>query len=306
MNNEKEILKFTENLSDLLKSGLDLSKCLEIIKSDLSIEIKTRIDEGERFSTALSSCRTAIFPQWFIGFICACENFGKIDSTFVYLTNALKEAKKSKEKFVESMIYPFVISVLATICGIIAVFAFSSVFAGNSQFDFQKNVKNACVFGGIFIFSVIFVFFVVLRFVSSVNLKVSLFSALAFLTENNIPIIKAIDCSMNVIESNEKLCVALMNTRSQIMNGKSVSDAFSDSLFDAGFLYESKLASSNLLVCETGAFSKIASILKEKTEKRRKMILSAEQPVLLCLVALYLIIILKSTIMDLIFPEFLI
>jgi len=313
MNSEKKLLLFTEKLSELLSSGIDLSASLTSLKSDIANEIFFKIEEGESFSRALSLCQRLHFPNWYIGFIKASEVGGNLSRTITFLSKTIKEITSVKEKFLNTMLYPIFVVFLAIVCGGISLFTFTSFVNQSSYFgvdskELWTDVIESYLIGFTFLSTVLCIFIFLLKKISSVRPTISLFTSLSFLTEENVPIMNAINCSLSMdeIEKSASLYRALLDIRLEIMNGELPSIAFSDALLRAGFDYESQIAYSCLSVSEVSgkndAFSKISKILTEKNEKNRKLVMSFEQPVLLCSVAIFLVIILKSTFFNILFP----
>ena len=292
-----EIMKFSESLSELLSSGMSLPKSLAVIDGKIAREIRKSISEGYRFSVALMTCKSASFPDWYVGFVSAAETSGDLGRTFAHISRILSERKSAHEKFIAATAYPLFIVVL-TVCSYSTAFASApeSLFDGASTMG--SGAIRSCFFGGIFIFFVAFVMIIILRTLLDVNPCASLFRSLSFLTESGVPVVTAIDCSIGIVDRNPRLCSALMSIRAELMGGGNVALAFGKSLSESGFSFESKLALSRLSVSEVSgsifAFSKIAELIEKRHAKMQKLVLSFEQPFLLCAAAGYLAFVMKN------------
>ncbi len=299
-----EIMKFSESLSELLSSGMSLPKSLAVIDGKIAREIRKSVSEGYRFSVALMTCKSASFPDWYVGFVSAAETSGDLGRTFAHISRILSERKSAHEKFIAATAYPLFIVVLTVVCAAISVCSYSTVFASapESLFDGASTMRigaiRSCFFGGIFIFFVAFVMIIILRTLLDVNPCASLFRSLSFLTESGVPVVTAIDCSIGIVDRNPRLCSALMSIRAELMGGGNVALAFGKSLSESGFSFESKLALSRLSVSEVSgsifAFSKIAELIEKRHAKMQKLVLSFEQPFLLCAAAGYLAFVMKN------------
>ena len=309
-----DVLSFTEDLSELLGSGLPLVKCLSSMKGEIAEEVRGRLSEGDRLSVALMTSGKAEFPGWYVAFVDSAEvGGGDLAKTFAHIASALRERKDAREKFIGSAVYPLVVAVLTAVCGIVSVLAFFPLVEGTaSGADFGGNplrdgALRSCVSGGIFLAAVCIVFVLVLRKMSRPDPFASVFSSLSFLTGSHVPIVQAIDCSLRLADDSPSLCVALMRTRGDLMAGIDVPSAFSSSLIENGFDSEARLALSALSLSgatgNDGAFAKIASAARRRREKIQSLVISLEQPVLLCAAAVYLLLVLKDTAIRAIFPE---
>ena len=104
-----------------------------------------------------------------------------------------------------------------------------------------------------------------------------------------------------MVEKNERLCDAVLGIRENLLRGEPVEKAFSDRLEEAGFSSAAQIVSAELSMAQFGGeknvFERTAKLLGQKTEKLRASVLSCEQPVLLCCAAVYMLILLKNTLM---------
>ena len=299
------VLTFTEGVSELLNAGMDLPRSLSVLDGEIASEMRARVSEGERFSLALMSCRAAVFPDWYVAFVSASESGGNLPRTMEHLARTLSETRAAREKFLGAASYPLLIVVLTAVCAFVSVFSYSSVFQSGCLFGmdgaaFKAEAVRSCLVGGAFLALVALAVVFVLRGCLGVDPCVSLFKSLSFLCDCGLSVVAALDCSACVVERSPRLCAAVAAVRSALMGGGDVSGAFRQALYDAGFVYESRVAYSSLSLSESGggncAFSKIAEAVEKRRAKFRSAVLSFEQPVLLCAAAVYLAIVMKSVV----------
>ena len=114
-----EVLAFFCNkMSVLLKSGIELSKSLEIIHSsttnkrlkEIVNEGINDLDEGLPFSQTLEKYKE--IPEVFINLVRIGEKSGSLDVTFFELSSFYEKNKESKRKLVGVVIYPFVLLIM--------------------------------------------------------------------------------------------------------------------------------------------------------------------------------------------------
>lgn len=114
-----EVLTFFCNkMSVLLKSGIELSKSLEIIHSsttnkrlkEIVNEGINDLDEGLPFSQTLEKYKE--IPEVFINLVRIGEKSGSLDVTFFELSSFYEKNKESKRKLVGVVIYPFVLLIM--------------------------------------------------------------------------------------------------------------------------------------------------------------------------------------------------
>lgn len=305
------VLAFTEGLSELLNSGMDLSGSLAVLDGKIAAEVRARVDEGEMLSVAVMTCRSAVFPDWYVAFVSAAESRGSLAATMAHLSRTLSERRSAREKFVGAVAYPLFIVFLTAVCAVVALLSYSSVFStadgggpllgvGVDYDSFRNGALRSCAVGAFFLAAVAAAFVAVLRRCLAVDPCVSLFRSLSFLSDCGVPVVDAIDCSACVVEDSPRLCAALVAVKSDLMEGGNVPGAFGKALSEAGFMFESRAAFSSLSVAAAGgnggAFSKVAEAVEKRSEKWRKTVLSFEQPVLLCAAAVFLAIVMKSVV----------
>ncbi len=306
MTEKKCVLIFTENLYELVSSGIELSKAVHIIEDINGIpkkvrktcaEIRAELDFGEKFSSALSSCTKISFGESYIAFVAAAEISGNLSETLGYLLRNIREQCESFEKFVVAAVYPFVVSLLAALVSFGAINLMQGILCSRQT---SSQAFFAWILGGLFMIFCLCVFVFALRKIIEPDACAVFFKSIAFLAEHGIPLVAAIDCSLQLIEKKSALCSAVLEIKGGILNGEKVSDVFGTCLENAGFKYHSMILSSNLALAESSgnasAFSKTAASLEKRREKVRQVFFSLEQPLLMTVISVYLVIVLKNTV----------
>lgn len=106
---------FSNKMSILLESGIELSKCLEIIQTTTNNkrlkEIVTEgindLDEGLSFSNTLSKFKE--IPMFFVNLVRIGEKSGSLDISFQELSKYYEKNKESKRKLASVATYPLVL-----------------------------------------------------------------------------------------------------------------------------------------------------------------------------------------------------
>lgn len=141
---KKQINDFTRSLATLLQAGLPIVTSLEIIKKEakhygyeqLLTRLISRLSIGHSLSDELR-----FWPQYFSSFYCelveAGESVGRIDESFVRLTDYLEHKEKLRNKINKAMMYPTAVLIVAFIVvGILMVKvipSFEDIFASSGR-----------------------------------------------------------------------------------------------------------------------------------------------------------------------------
>jgi len=140
----------TAELSLLLKSGVKIDRCLQILSKGKSgsntqtlfLELYKSVKKGEALSEAFS-----VFPDFdnlYINLIKMGEESGQLAEVFEGLANDLKYRKELRSRIIQSITYP---SVILFVCIIAVFFVFnfivpqmSSLFEGNDNLPFYTEI----------------------------------------------------------------------------------------------------------------------------------------------------------------------
>ena len=118
----RDLLVFTRQLYAMVHAGIPLVQSLRVIKDQVTNrrlkqiidDIATYIEEGGKFSTALSRYRD-IFGDLYISMIRAAEEAGTLEETLKRLAEYLEKVEKLRGKVKSALFYPVFVLIVATI-----------------------------------------------------------------------------------------------------------------------------------------------------------------------------------------------
>ena len=124
------IAKFSRTFSTLVKSGVSIVKCLEIVGKtsgnkiieDAVMESKTAIQEGQPISTPLE--KTGVFPVMVVKMISIGEKSGRLEEMLSKIAQFYEEQTDAMVAGLSSLIEPLVIAFLGIIVGGIVISLF--------------------------------------------------------------------------------------------------------------------------------------------------------------------------------------
>lgn len=308
---KKDLIEFTKNLSELVSAGIPLSRSLETLESakifsknakNAAKEIGISLSSGNSFSFSLECCSSILFPSWYSAFISISEECGTLDCTLEYISKLLSDWEKQKEKFIGAMVYPILISVLAFGATIVLVNILgSSFYSGENLLAYKTQALKTVFSSGMFFLAVIFLSLIVFWRLMRRDPILVFSKSLSFLAESNVPILQALDSLAPMFSGNGKMSFLLEKIRLGILGGEKISDVFAMCLSEAGFKSAAKIISGNLELCastgKNSAFSKSVVALENAKEKLISTALALENPILMGFTSVYLVFLLKDTLM---------
>jgi len=118
----KDILVFTRQLYAMVHAGIPIVTALKVMKEQISNkklkqiteDLASHIEEGGRFSTALSKYRNT-FGNFYISMIKAAEESGTLEETLKRLSDYLEKIEKLRGKIKSALFYPVFVLVTTTI-----------------------------------------------------------------------------------------------------------------------------------------------------------------------------------------------
>ncbi len=118
----RDLLIFTRQLYAMIHAGIPLVQALRIIKDQVTNkrlkqiidDIATYIEEGGKFSTALSRYRD-VFGDLYISMIRAAEEAGTLEETLRRLSDYLEKVEKLRGKVKSALFYPVFVLITATL-----------------------------------------------------------------------------------------------------------------------------------------------------------------------------------------------
>lgn len=256
----QELATFTQQLSNLLKSGMPLTVALNSmthlatrgISVDVSKQLKQDVTEGKSLSDAMAR-QPVVFSDLYINMVRAGEQSGALVEVLLRLAAHFERFAEVQAKFVSALIYPAVVATVGI--GIIIFFMtymmpkFMSIFAGMNV-TLPASTRFLMGMGNFFqkywwliplVAVVLFILFKrfqalesgrrkldgwklkipVLGQVNRVNLYGQFSRTLGTLLQNGVPVLTALKITEQVIP-NVILKEAIAKTREEVTDGKTI------------------------------------------------------------------------------------
>ena len=296
------ILSFTEKVNELVSSGLSLQKSFLLLekisgeKKELSLLcnfLHTSLAQGKRLSVALAMNRYLAFPDWYLAYITVAEECGCINQVLAHLIENLQKRSGQVAKCIDSLLYPLSVVLLTALAGFLSVFFLlpSFYYATGGNCHDRSEQLSAMLMADFFLFSFFMLLLLAGKKVFAERTIHSVISAIAFLTERNLPTIYGVKCAFVFSEKDKKIASALHEIQQRLFRGEKTSSSFADCFSKNGYRREGLLLAENLLLGEqTGssvAFKKTAEILRKRQLRREKAFLSMLQPLIFFAIAVY-------------------
>ncbi|NLL83747.1 MAG: type II secretion system F family protein [Lentisphaerae bacterium] len=120
--NSRQVLFFSEELSDLLAAGMPLGSALNCLASHgkegpsgkIAAELRDRIIRGESFSDALAAHNDS-FPPLYSNMIRAGEASGALPQVLLRLVEHYERLLSMREKIIAALVYPVIVLVFGLI-----------------------------------------------------------------------------------------------------------------------------------------------------------------------------------------------
>jgi type IV pilus assembly protein PilC len=263
----QELATFTQQLANLLKSGMPLTVALNSmthlatkgISSDVSRQLRQDVQEGKSLSDAMAR-QPVIFSDLFISMVRAGEQSGALVEVLQRLATHYERFAEVQAKFISALIYPAV--VVAVGIGIIIFFMtymmpkFMSIFEG-MKVSLPASTMMLMNSGKLFqtywwVMGLVILMLVVLlkryqasergrRTIDGWKLKAPVFGAvnrinlygqfartLGTLLQNGVPVLTALKITEEVIP-NVILKEAIARTREEVTDGKTIAQPMAKS-----------------------------------------------------------------------------
>ena len=117
-----EVMELTRELATLLRAGLPLDRCLDIMVgmaprapvAELLASIQAEVRSGASLSVALEKHKD-VFDRFYLNMIRAGEAGGALDLVLFRLTDFMERAKELRETVTSAMIYPMILAVVSVL-----------------------------------------------------------------------------------------------------------------------------------------------------------------------------------------------
>lgn len=262
-----QLLSFTRELSQLLKAGLPLYESLLTIEEKqrntknhtLFVDLCDRLKNGFSFSTALSYY-SETFSEIYLSMVSSAEQTSSLFEAFEQLTLLITKQQKLKKQLTSSLAYPAFLGGFCFLV-IIALFCFvipsmKELLEGRSLHPLTQTVLFISDFlnaHGIWLLGILILAgfgiyaagkskafqekmsrkILQLPYIKKIVIEsslVRLFRTMTMLLSGGVPLVEALRFSKKSV-GNPVLEELLAETERQIVEGKKISDLFSQSIF---------------------------------------------------------------------------
>lgn len=319
--NQREVMLFTEELSDLLAAGMTLGNALnslagsgETASARVAADLRDRIIRGEALSDAVRA-HPETFPPLYGNMIKAGEASGALAEVLVRLIEHYERIHSMRERIVQALTYPVIVMFLGIVTVIFAMVKivpqFMSVFKnmkvalpastkvliGMSEFV-QHNAVALVV--GIGVLAVLVSRFVKTeqgrRIVDRVKLKMPLVKGivangiyasfartLQTLLANGVSVINALKITEETV-GNTVIADEIKHVRARVTDGTTISGPLA-----AGGVFPRMMTDLLAIGEQTGdmptALGHIGRRYESEMDKNIKVFTAALEPILICAVA---------------------
>jgi len=264
--NAKDLFLFTKYFGVLLKAGIPVTKCLEILEGQIANlrfkkrikKIRSEIEAGVSIAEAFGRFPD-IFNNMYVNLLRTGEESGLLYEIFQKLTLFLQKSLALRNKVKSAMIYPVAIALVAT--GVVTFLLafiiprFEKIFKSfkaelplptKIMLSISYGIRHYSLYGVAAIVVLLWIFFKYRatesgrRTTDGIILKLPLFGALteryaatrfcsnlSLLLRSGVAITKALDVCKDAIE-NVIIREEIEKAAEEIASGKSIKDAFMD------------------------------------------------------------------------------
>lgn len=316
----REIATFTRQVSDLLRSGLPLSRCLSVLMEQTNNEklrevirsLRSEVSSGSTFAEALAE-HPKVFSELYVSMVHAGEISGSLDAVMERLANFTEEELDTRNKIIAAMAYPAIMVVVGIgVVIVLLTFVIPRFTLMFEQMDQQlPAITQMLVFVSHLLKSYWWLLFggiiaLVLLYrkyrstpegqlkVDTFKLKIPVFSdflrkreiakfarTMGTLLANGVPILKALEV-VEAVMSNKVLAQQIVNVRENIREGERVSDRLGE-----GGVFPPMVVNMVAVGEETGSLEqtleRIARAYEGDTERAMHALTTMVEPMLILL-----------------------
>lgn len=308
--NGRNVLRFTQVIHTVLQSGMNLGQAMEMIQKmngvpqkvvRASCQIKTSLEQGRLFSNALADCDAIRFAPDYVAFVAAAEKGGSVQMTFDFLLKRESEKEKRKNSMVSICVYPLIVIVVAFLGGLLLAFNSRNIVpdvSGTFNFEsYERQVFWGCVKANVFLFSSALFLFMWFRQLIHKNIVLDVFCIISFLIKGTMSLDEALKVSVLSAQKNDNLKRRIIRGRDMLLHGNPVPSVVECIDKDCSLFASFAEINGDL----KNAFGQMTSYLEDKKTRREKMCMDMVEPLTMCVVAAYIIILLKDIVMPVIF-----
>jgi type II secretory pathway component PulF len=263
----QELATFTQQLANLLQSGMPLTTALNSmthleskgIPADVSRELKQEVTEGKGLSDAMAK-QPRVFSDLYVNMVRAGEQSGSLVEVLRRMANHLQQFAEVQAKFTSALIYPFLVIAMGAFLVAFFMFVmmpqFTKIFEG---FNIPLPLPTRMLIGLsqfligywlLLVFIVIVAVILFVRFKASEAggrmldewklkapvfgkvMKLNLFGqfarTLGTLLQNGVPVLTALKITEQVLP-NRLIREAVAKTRDAVTDGKTIAQPLQQS-----------------------------------------------------------------------------
>ena len=132
----EQVSSISRNLGIMLKSGLPITRCLEIqhestenyVFKNYILELQKAVNKGKDMGEDLEKTNYAKFPDVAIKMIAVGEKTGKLDEVFLYLGDFFEEEVDNTAKNLSVILEPIVLLIIGLFVGFVALAIISPIY----------------------------------------------------------------------------------------------------------------------------------------------------------------------------------
>ena len=289
---------FTDALFELfVRQGIGLSDSLQIMSKKPKADKVSRaagfvydsLENGNLFSNALKSCRFIEFNEVYVSFILLAEKNGDLKSTIGYLKEKLMRDEENRKRLAGASVYPvFVILLSIAACVFIGLYT--------KTCDFSLLLK--------YILTLIFVcgasYFLILRMLGN-NCLAESFMAVDFLIKSGIELSEAVGCAVNISGPSSKIGKFFESARTKLSYGMDLQNAFKCRELNTNGKISEAFYYADCGGEQTELFGRMASYLEGECERNRTICLTLVEPVFIVIAGGFLLVLIMTFFMPLIY-----
>lgn len=297
-------------MAEFSKAGLSLRAALQAVKKMHSVprqlrsvasEIEQQLEAGTSFSLALAQCTAVSFTPVYVAFVSAAQETGLLSETFAFLLKREEQYEVRRNAIVSACVYPFLVVVAACV-GSFLLLKYGALFVVSITGKFDEAAYRVQALAGVakatgFLFSFAVVGVLSLKKKLGVNTKLDLFRALSFLTASGIDLVRALETALPVVRNESSWERKVMKLLDDLQKGKPVGELFASFGTACEIAVETAQNEGSL----STAFAHIVAVEEEKEKVAVKRCIDFVEPSVMCAVAVYLIILLKATVMPVLY-----
>ena len=305
----RTVHEFTKKISDLLNAGLSLQQSLDSVSSmrgcspavrKASHSLAKLLEEGNPLSAAFRQCAEIDFPELYVSFISSCEENGKLAQTFSFLLAQEEKKSEHRNKILGVSVYPAFV-VFAAFAGSILLLSFSDTLSPGIGTSDKASLQSGSFTGlvsanSFLVFAVAGLVFA-LRKIFSANSYLDVYRIIDFSLGSGMNLYDALKSALLCAGKNHGLKNKIICVLHELESGSPASHAFAKLGEKIRPYFETAERTGSL----SAAVRELLCAEEKAQGGREKLCSDLIEPAVLCLIAVYIIILLKTVVSPLLF-----